>query len=116
VRLPAPKQRRLRHPRGRRLRREPLLLNILSLVLTIGEDFACSWLQAILLAQMFGWYNTSFRHSNRWGLIGTGAGAGAAVDFALHSYYRQDFQLRPFWVADAVLGSVPPLGVLYAAA
>lgn len=80
----------------------------LRVFLTFIEICNSSWLVYIILAQTFGIYNSCTCKSSNWS-----RGKGGYLDFAGTSVYRDDFNVRRWWIAGTVLGSLPLLSIFY---
>lgn len=80
----------------------------LRIFLTFIEICSSSWLIYIILAQTFGIYNSCACKSSNWS-----RGKGGYSDFASTSVYRDDYDVRHWWIAGTVLGSLPLLSIFY---
>lgn len=80
----------------------------LRVFLTFLDICSSSWLAYIILAQTFGIYNSCACKSSNWSW-----GKGGYADFASTSVYRDDYDVRRWWILGTVLGSLPLLSIFY---
>ncbi|KFY86847.1 hypothetical protein V498_07360 [Pseudogymnoascus sp. VKM F-4517 (FW-2822)] len=80
----------------------------LRVFLTFLEICNSIWLVYIILAQTFGIYNSCACKSSIWS-----RGKGGYTDFAGTSVYRDDYDVRRWWIFGTVLGSLPLLSIFH---